>query len=57
MKINRTIPAIKLVEKFDQQLHEILMSDLKVIQNARINLIKHITFNNRQQGLVLHFRL
>ena len=53
MKNNSTIPAIKLVEKFDQQLHEILMSDLKVIQNARINLIKHITFNNRQQGLVI----
>ena len=52
MKKNTTIPAMKLVEKFDQQLHEILMSDLKAIQNARINLIKHITFNNRQHGLM-----
>ena len=52
MKRKTTIPAIKLAEKFDQQLHEILMSDLKVIQNARINLIKHITFNKRHQGLV-----
>lgn len=49
MKRNTKIPAMKLVEQFDQQLHEILMSDLKAIRNARINLIKHITFNNRQQ--------
>lgn len=52
MKRNTTIPAMKLVEKFDQQLHEILMSDLKAIQTARTNLIKHINFNKRQQGLM-----
>ncbi len=53
MKRNTKVPAMTLVEQFDQQLREILMSDLKAIQNARINLIKHITFNNnRQQGLM-----
>lgn len=52
MKNNTKIPAAKLVEKFDQQLHEILMSDLKAIQNARINLLKHITFNKREHGLM-----
>lgn len=49
MKRNTNVPALKLAEQFDQQLHEILMSDLKAIQNARINLIKHITFNNNRQ--------
>lgn len=53
MKRNNKMPAMNLVEQFDQQLHEILMSDLNAIRNARINLIKHITFNNeRQQQLM-----
>ncbi|WP_276348302.1 hypothetical protein [Daejeonella sp. JGW-45] len=46
MKRNTKITAMTLVEQFDQQLREALMSDLKAIHNARINLIKHITFNN-----------
>ncbi len=53
MKRNTKIPAMKLVEQFDQQLHELLMSDLKAIRNARINLIKHITFNNNRQDRLM----
>ncbi len=53
MKRNTKVPAMKLVEQFDQQLHEILMSDLKAIQNARINLIKHITFNTGRQNRLM----
>lgn len=53
MKRSTKIPAMKLVAEFDAQLREILMSDLKAIRNARINLIKHITFNkNRQERLM-----
>ena len=52
MKRNTKIPAMKLVEEFDQQLHEILMSDLNAIRTARINLINHITFNNNPQELM-----
>lgn len=52
MKRATKVPAMKLAEQFDQQLRDILMSDLKAIQNARINLIKHITFNNRQGSLM-----
>ena len=49
MKSKSKAVATKLVAQFDQQLHEILMSDLQAIRNARVNLIKHITVNNRQE--------
>jgi hypothetical protein len=52
MKRNTKGPAMKLVEEFDQQLREILMSDLKAIRNGRIKLIKHITFNNPEDRLM-----
>lgn len=52
MKRSTKNPAMKLVEKFDQQLHEMLMSDLRAIRNARINLIKHINFNRNDGRMI-----
>lgn len=49
MKRNTTSPEIKLAEKFDQQLRDLLMSDLKVIREARIKLIKHLAFNTQKR--------
>lgn len=52
MKRDTKNSALKLIEKFDAQLHEILMSDLKPIHNARVRLIRHITHNIPQDRLM-----
>ena len=52
MKTNTKTSAVKLIEKYDQQLRDILMSDLKVIHNARVRLIKHLNYNTPQERLM-----
>jgi len=47
MNKNTTIREIKLLEKYDHQLRDLLMSDLKVIREARIKLINHLAFNTQ----------
>ncbi|MEJ7778946.1 MAG: hypothetical protein WKF68_05090 [Daejeonella sp.] len=47
MKKSTTTPEMKLIEKFDHQLRDLLMTDLKVIREARIKLINHLSFNTQ----------
>lgn len=52
MKRNATTPATKLIEKFDHQLRDLLMTDLKAIRTARVKMINHLTFNNPPERLL-----
>ncbi len=49
MKRNTTSPEIKLAEKFDHQLRDLLMSDLQVIRAARIKMMNHLAYNTRER--------
>lgn len=40
MKKIRNTPEIKLIEKFDQQLQELLIQDLQAIKSAKVKILK-----------------
>jgi hypothetical protein len=52
MKRNPTAPSTKLIEKFDHQLRDLLMTDLEAIRKARMKLINHLTMNNTKERLL-----
>ncbi|MHB1179846.1 MAG: hypothetical protein ACYCZO_16140 [Daejeonella sp.] len=52
MKRNTITPEIKLLEKYDQQLRDLLMSDLKAIRASRVKMINHLNYNNTQERLM-----
>jgi hypothetical protein len=53
MKKKRNLSVIKLTEKYDQQLRELLIADLKALHHARINLVRHLVFNNHQDKTMI----
>lgn len=40
MKKIKNTPEIKLMEKFDQQLHDLLIQDLGTIKPAKVKILK-----------------
>ena len=52
MKRNAKAPATKLLEKFDNQLRDLLMIDLEAIRTARVKLVNHLTMNSTKERLL-----
>lgn len=53
MKKDRNHNALKLIKRFDQQLHDLLMSDLRAMRSAKGNIYKHINYDNGQNDLMI----
>jgi hypothetical protein len=53
MKKNRNEKAIKLIERFDQQLHDLLMSDLRAIRSTNEKMYKQLCFKTHQENLMI----
>lgn len=46
MKNSTKTPLLKIVEKFDKELRDALMSDLKAIRKGRVRLMNHLRSNS-----------
>lgn len=51
MRKTKKLSAIKLIEKFDQQLCDMLISELQVMRKARVKMINRISFKSDQENL------
>ncbi len=48
MKKNSNTSAIKLIKRFDQQLHDLLMSDLLAMRSDKGRIYKNIDYKTGQ---------
>lgn len=53
MKKDQNHNALKLIKRFDQQLHDLLMSDLRAMRSAKGNIYKQINYENGQNDLMI----
>ena len=44
---------MKLIEKFDKQLRDILMSELRLLRSSKNQIITQMAFQNDQEDLMI----
>lgn len=52
MKKSKNLNAVKLIKRFDQQLHDLLMSDLRAMRSAKVRMFKHLRIQSLKLSLV-----
>lgn len=52
MKKNKNTPLIQLLEKFDRQLHDLLITDLLTIRPARVKILNRYSSGQEQVKLM-----
>ena len=53
MRRSKNLSAMKLIEKFDKQLRDILMSELRLLRSSKNQIITQMTFQNDQEDLMI----
>lgn len=52
MKKSKNTPIIQLLEKFDRQLHDLLITDLLTIRPAKVKMLNKFSTDQRQEQLM-----